>query len=152
MLANPIAYFPALASTNQIQRVSVSGLLILHFGVFLCGCSEYAGQTLPVANGDGVFLDVKWLSTALKPILSHVLQRMTFRCPTLSIMRDEFVDHGVLRQELAEELWSREMGGPLVREGLLGALCRVVLDLGVALPLDPASLLSDPSGNREPFE
>lgn len=89
---------------------------------------------------------MKWLSTALKPILSHVLQRETFRCPSLSIMRDEFVDHGVLRLELAEELWSRAMGGALEREGLLEALCRVVLDLGVALPLDPASLLSAPAG------
>ena len=114
----------------------------------LCGCSEYAGQTLPVANGDGVFLDVKWLSTALKPILSHMLRHMIFE-PSLASMRDEFVENGVLRLELAEELWSREMGGPLVREGLLEALCRVVLDLGVALPLDPASLLSTSTGDRE---
>lgn len=104
--------------------------------------SEYSGQTLPVAYGDGIFLDVKWLSTALKPILSHKLVGApTFR-ERLARMRDDFVHDGVLRVELAEELWRREMGAPLVREGVVEALCRVLLDLGVALPLDSASLLA----------
>lgn len=115
------------------------GPMLVHTYVF--GKSEYAGQTLPVAYGDGIFLDVRWLSTALKPILSHKLEWDTFP-QHLCGMRDEFVENGVLRVELAEELWCREMGGPLGREGVVEALCRVLLDLGVALPLDSASLLA----------
>lgn len=105
------------------------------------GFSEYAGQTLRVANDDGIFLDVVWLSTALNPILSHKLERHIFP-PDLAKMRDELVHNGVLRLELAEHLWSREMRRPLVHDGVVGALCRVILDLGVALPLDPPSLLA----------
>lgn len=106
------------------------------------GFSEYAGQTLRIANNQGIFLDVVWLSTALSPILNHKLERQIFGSD-LAKMRDELVHNGVLRQEFAEHLWNREMRGPLVHEGVVGALCRVILDLGVALPLDPPSLLSE---------
>lgn len=84
----------------------------------------------------------------MKPILSHKLERDLFP-PHLADMRDEFVDNGVLRVELAKELWRREMGEPLAREGIVEALCRVLIDLGVALPLDSASLLARGERNRE---
>eukprot|EP00752_Nemacystus_decipiens_P009015 g8047.t2 len=103
--------------------------------------SEYSGQTLPVAYGNGIFLDVKWLSAALKPILSHKFEGQTFP-QDLTRMRDEFVDNGVLRVKLAEELWCGEMGAPQIHEGVVEALCRVLIDLGVALPLDTANLLA----------
>lgn len=57
-------------------------------------------------------------------------------------MRDDLVHTGVLRPKFAEHLWSRAMkSAPSDR--VLDALCRVVLDLGVALPLEPARLQAD---------
>lgn len=102
--------------------------------------SEYAGQTISVASCGGIFVDAGWISTALKPILSHKLEREVFP-PDLANMRDELVHDGILRRELAVHLWRREMGKSLMVDGVMGALCRVLVDRGVALPLDPASLL-----------
>ncbi|CBN78377.1 LRR-GTPase of the ROCO family, putative pseudogene (Partial), partial [Ectocarpus siliculosus] len=96
---------------------------------------------LRIANGDGVFLDVVWLSTALKPILSHKLLHKVFP-QDLAGMRDELVHNGILRLKFAEHLWSDVMKKPIPEE-VLDALCRVIVNLGVALPLEPASLLPD---------
>ncbi|CAM9502576.1 unnamed protein product [Ectocarpus fasciculatus] len=101
--------------------------------------SEFAGQVLRIANGDGVFLDVVWLSTALKPILDHKLAHEVFP-QDFARMRDELVHNGILRLKFAKHLWSRVMGRSSSEE-VLDALCRVLLTLGVALPLEPASLL-----------
>ncbi|CAM9834872.1 unnamed protein product [Ectocarpus sp. 6 AP-2014] len=103
--------------------------------------SEFAGQVLRIANGNGVFLDVVWLSTALKPILSHKLLHKVFP-QDLAGMRDELVHNGILRLKFAEHLWSDVMKKPIPEE-VLDALCRVIVNLGVALPLEPASLLPD---------
>ncbi|CAB1104970.1 unnamed protein product [Ectocarpus sp. CCAP 1310/34] len=101
--------------------------------------SEFAGQVLRVANGDGVFLDVVWLSTALKPILDHKLVHKVFP-QHFAGMRNELVHNGILRIAFAEHLWSDVME-ITVPEEVLDALCRVIVNLGVALPLEPASLL-----------
>lgn len=106
--------------------------------------SEFAGQVLRVSSGGGIFLDVVWLTTILRPILSHKLAAEVFP-QHLSKMRDELVHNGVLRLELAEHLWRREL--PQGRGGLsdevVDALCGVIYKLGIALPLDPGSVVPD---------
>ena len=109
--------------------------------------SEFAGQVLRVSSGGGIFLDVVWLTTILRPILSHKLADKIFKHPHLSKLRDELVHDGVLRLKLAEHLWRCEMrqgrvelcdepSGELSDE-VVDALCGVIFKLGVALPLDP---------------
>ena len=76
-----------------------------------------------------------WLTDVLKPILSHKLEDEVFP-GNLPNMRDELIHLGVLRQEFAKHLWSRSMGAPRA-EQIEDDVRRAILNLGVALPLDP---------------
>ncbi|CAM9890847.1 unnamed protein product [Ectocarpus fasciculatus] len=120
--------------TSPAERMAVSD----HNGAMegALWISEFAGHILRVAHNDGIFLDVVWLSTALKPILSHKLERQMFPRSSLTAMKDELVDNGVLRLKFAEYLWGREMD-ETPSEEVLDALCGVLHSLGVALPLGP---------------
>lgn len=105
-------------------------------------CSDFAGHTLRVDGGDGIFLDVVWLSRVLKPILSHKLQDETFGSD-LSPMRDDLVENGVLRWEFALHLWSDFIGHAALQSKeitVADALFGVLVDLGVALPLGHTTL------------
>lgn len=105
--------------------------------------SEFAGQVLRVSSGSGIFLDVVWLTTILKPILSHKLADEVFGNPRLSKMRDELVHNAVLRLELAEHLWRSELpqGRIELSDEVVDALCGVIFKLGIGLPLDRGSVV-----------
>lgn len=103
-------------------------------------------------DGDGIFLDVVWLSKVLKPILSHKLKDETFD-NDLSPMRDDLVENGVLRWQFARHLWSDFIGHAalqskevMVAEALFG----VLVDLGVALPLGGTTLSTNASSSAPP--
>lgn len=103
--------------------------------------SEFAGQIILFANGDGIILDVVWVSNALKPVLDHKLAAETFT-GRLAVMRDELVQNGMLRLDFAKHLWSDRKRRPLA-EGGVDALYRVVVTLGIAIPLKTSSSRSD---------
>lgn len=105
-------------------------------------CSDFAGHTLRIDGGDGIFLDVVWLSKVLKPILNHKLKDVIFDSE-LSPMRDDLVEKGVLRWQFARHLWRDFIGhAALLSKEILvaAALFGVLVDLGVALPLGLATL------------
>ncbi|CAM9525926.1 unnamed protein product [Scytosiphon promiscuus] len=110
--------------------------------------SEFAGQIIVVDNGGIIFLDVGWLENALKPILDHTLQDEPVP-RHLGKMRDELCHNGQLRLEFARYLWSRVMK-IAISDGLFDALCRVVVNLGVAFPLEASSSPADGSGPATP--
>ncbi|CBJ25495.1 LRR-GTPase of the ROCO family [Ectocarpus siliculosus] len=118
--------------TSPAERMAVSD----HHGAMegALWISEFAGHILRVAHSDVIFLDVVWLSAALKPILSHKLESHFFPRSELTAMKDELVDNGVLRLKFAEYLWDLEMEAPPSEE-VMDALCGVLHSLGVALPL-----------------
>lgn len=62
--------------------------------------SDFAGHTLRVGGGDGIFLDVLWLSKCLSPILSHKLKNQPFDDRWLW-MRDDLAGDGILRRQFA---------------------------------------------------
>lgn len=107
----------------------------------LAATSEFAGQIIRVSSGGGIFLDVVWLTTILRPILSHKLADEIF--PQHSKMRDELVHNGVLRLKFAEHLWRHELpqGRGRLSDEVVDALCGVIYKLGIALPLDPRSVV-----------
>ena len=99
-------------------------------------CSEFAGHILRVDGGDGIFLDVVWLSRVLSPILSIKLERKLFPTADLTYMRNELVSNGILKLDFAQYLWKEQLGeGALQLEGIVPTLFRVLLKLGVVLPL-----------------
>ena len=107
--------------------------------------SEFAGQILRIDSGEIIFLDVLWLSDVFSPIMSHKLITETFPSATLSAQRDSLVHDGVLRWEFAEYLWR-----PVLNKSLKGSedsvvdfLFRVLLDLGVIIPLDRTTFLAN---------
>ncbi|CAM9943033.1 unnamed protein product [Pylaiella littoralis] len=103
--------------------------------------SDFAGHTLRIDGGDGIFLDVVWLSKVLKPILNHKLKDETFD-NDLSPMRDDLVEDGVLRWQFAWHLWRDFIGHAALqsKEIVVAALLGVLVDLGVALPLSRTTL------------
>ncbi|CAM9979903.1 unnamed protein product [Ectocarpus sp. 12 AP-2014] len=97
--------------------------------------SDFAGHTLRIDGGDGIFLDVIWLSKCLSPILSHKLRDEPFEQDLLSC-RDDLTQDGILRWKFALHLWSTSIGEvALESEKVAGALSDVLVKLGVALPL-----------------
>lgn len=103
--------------------------------------SDFAGHTLRIYGGDGIFLDVVWLSKVLKPILNHKLKDETFD-NDLSPMRDDLVEDGVLRWQFAWHLWRDFIGHAALqsKEIVVAALLGVLVHLGVALPLSRTTL------------
>lgn len=105
-------------------------------------CSDFAGHTLRIDGGDGIFLDVVWLSKVLKPILNHKLKDETFD-NNLSPMRDDLVENGVLRLQFARHLWRDFIGHAALQSKKMlvtTALFGVLVDLGIALPLGRTAL------------
>ncbi|CAM9487752.1 unnamed protein product [Scytosiphon promiscuus] len=98
--------------------------------------SEFSGQILRFANGDGIFLDAGWVAFALKPVLDHKLRAKTVP-PCFANARDELVNNGVLRRKFAEHLWSDTRQGSL-SDGQMDALYRVIVSIGIAIPLEAA--------------
>lgn len=102
-------------------------------------CSEFAGQLLRIDGGNTIFLDVTWLSRVLKPILSHKLGDEIFPTAHLNKRKDALVDKGVLHWDFAQHLWRGIVGSPATAKvDIREALIRVLLELGIALPLGPS--------------
>ena len=112
--------------------------------------SEFAGQILRIDRGGRIFLDVVWLSEVLSPILSHKLHPDDFPTIDLKCQRDNLVHRGVLRWDFAQHLW-RDVLTP-AEQGSKGrvieSLFRVLLKLGVILPLGRPAFLSDRRGSH----
>ncbi|CAN0097131.1 unnamed protein product, partial [Ascophyllum nodosum] len=112
--------------------------------------SEFAGQILRIDRDEGLFLDVEWLSKVLSPILSHKLHPDDFPTIDLKCQRDNLVHRGVLRWNFAQHLW-RDVLTP-VQKGSKGrvieSLFRVLLKLGVIIPLGRPAFLSDRRGSH----
>ncbi|CBN74748.1 LRR-GTPase of the ROCO family, putative pseudogene [Ectocarpus siliculosus] len=104
--------------------------------------SDFAGHTLRVDGGDGIFLDVLWLSKCLSPILSHKLKNQPFENRWLW-MRDDLAGDGILRREFALHIWSESVGNVVMEsEEVAEALFSVLIKLGVALPMGRRTLLA----------
>lgn len=101
--------------------------------------SDFAGHILRVDSGHGIFLDVVWLSGVLKPVMDHKLRRRIFE-GELSVMRDDLVDRGILRWQFAKYLWRSLLDHATMpcEDQVMVALFRVLVSLGVALPLGRA--------------
>lgn len=114
----------------------------MHTAAFHRLFSDFAGHTLRIDGGNGIFLDVVWLSKVLKPILSHKLKDETFDSD-LSPMRDDLVQNGVLRWQFARYLWRDFIGHAALQSKeirVAEALYDVLIDLGVAVPLGRTTL------------
>lgn len=109
--------------------------------------SEFAGHIVRFANGDGIFLNAGWVSFALKPVLDHKIRARTVPQHFAS-MRDELVNNGILRRGFAEHLWSKARRGPL-SDGQMDALYRVVISIGIGIPLETADSSACPSGSGD---
>lgn len=98
---------------------------------------EFAGQILLVEGGNGIFLDVVWLSDLMTPILSHKLKGKSFHTRALCQLRDVLVHGKILRWEFARHLWREVLEHSAVQssEAVGYALYRVLIKLGVAIPL-----------------
>lgn len=98
---------------------------------------------LRVDDGDGIFLDVVWLSKILNPILDHNLHDMILPNAQLNTWRGKLVNTGVLCWGFARCLW-----GDVFREDILEsslgelekALFDVLVKLGVIIPLGRSNL------------
>ncbi|CAN0383216.1 unnamed protein product [Ascophyllum nodosum] len=112
--------------------------------------SEFAGQILRIDSDEGIFLDVVWLSKVLSPILSHKLHAEDFLTTALKRQRDSLVRRGVLRWDFVQHIW-RDVLAP-AKQGSKGrvveSLFRVLLKLGVILPLGRQAVLSDRRGSH----
>ena len=91
-----------------------------------------------------------WLSKVLSPILSHKLHNEDFPTIALRKQRDSLVHRGVLQWEFALHLWTDVLAP--AEQGLKGrvmeSLFRVLLNLGVILPLGQPAFLSDQSDSH----
>lgn len=117
--------------------------------------SEYAGHIIRFDGGEGLFLDVVWLSKVLSPILSHKLPDELLGWDQLSKSRDYLVNNGILRVNFARYLWREILDGSTEVESnrIIKGIYSVLLKLGVILPLDRKSLLGiDGHISRVPFE
>ena len=112
--------------------------------------SEFAGQVLRIDSDKGIFLDVVWLSKVLSPILSHKLLAEDFPTTDLKNQRDSLVHRGVLRWGFAQHLWRDVLtsAGQRSTGRVIGSLFRVLLKLGVILPLGRPAFLSDRRGSH----
>ena len=112
--------------------------------------SAFAGQILRIDSDEGIFLDVVWLSKVLSPILSHKLHAEDFPTTALKRQRDSLVRRGVLRWDFVQHIW-RDVLAP-AKQGSKGRvveyLFRVLLKLGVILPLGRQAVLSDRRGSH----
>ena len=101
------------------------------------------GSTLRIDGGDGIFLDVTWLSKSLKPLLRHELGDEMLQANWLQ-MRDALALRGVLHPKFAEFLLNKSVGpGGLRSREVLDGLTRALVELGLALPVGRASSLPD---------
>ena len=87
-----------------------------------------------------------WLSKVLSPILNHKLQDEDFPTNALLKQRDSLVHRGILRRDFALYLWADvldpvEKGG--VKDMLIESLFRMLMNLGVILPLTRPAFLAD---------
>ena len=98
---------------------------------------EFAGQILRTDGDQGIFLDVVWLSSILSPILDHKLAKRPFSTGVLNSHRDSLIHRGVLRWDFALELWEPALtsAGREIREDMVEAAFRVLIKLGVIIPL-----------------
>lgn len=112
--------------------------------------SEYAGQVLRVDGGEGVFLDVVLLSKVLNPILDHTLRGRVLGNSQLNMAKDELLNKGVLRCNLARHLWRDVLSGHAERSSSVGlleaALFEVLIKLGVVLPLSSSRAVLPATG------
>ena len=115
-----------------------------------CFFSEFAGQILRIDRDEGIFLDVVWLSKVLSPILSHKLDAEDFPTIALKIQRDSLVRRGVLLWGFAQHIW-RDTLTPAEQGSngmVIESLFRVLLKLGVILPLGRPVFLSNRRGSH----
>lgn len=143
----PVLRFVNVNSSWWLDRLNDVGEHASHTRSSLlsprCFCSNFVGHTLSIDGGDGIFLDVMWLSKCLKPILSHKLRDHPFDNKWLS-MRDALVRDGILRRDFALHLWSEHMTEEAMQSAeAKRALFSVLIKLGVALPLGYATLSAD---------
>ena len=89
-----------------------------------------------------------WLSKVLSPILSHKLHAEDFPTTALKRQRDILIRRGVLRWDFAQHVWRDVLTTAEQRskERVIESLFRVLLKLGVILPLGRPAFLSDRSG------
>ena len=99
--------------------------------------SEFAGQILRIDGDQGIFLDVVWLSSILSPILDHKLAKRPFSTAVLNSHRDSLISRGVLRWDFALKLWEPALTSAEreIREDMVDAVFRVLIKLGVIIPL-----------------
>lgn len=97
--------------------------------------SDFAAHTLRIDGGDGIFLDVLWLSKVLNPIVSHKLEDELFD-DVWSPMKRKLVEDNILRRQFAIQLCGASIDYETMQsEEIVGALFRTLIKLGVALPL-----------------
>ncbi|CAM9863942.1 unnamed protein product, partial [Sphacelaria rigidula] len=110
--------------------------------------SDFAGHTLRIDGGDGIFLDVLWLSKVLNPIVSHKTKHHRFNHEVLPMKR-KLVEDNILQPEFALHLWGMDIDRKtLPPEEVKRALFRILAKLGVALPLGCAAH-EDRNGPRD---
>ena len=86
-----------------------------------------------------------WLSTVLSPILSHKLRNEILPSPALCGQRDSLFRDGVLRWDFALYLWRPILTQAVrgIEESVVKSLFRVLLKLGVILPLGRTAFSAD---------
>lgn len=126
--------------TRELSTPAVPARSVyLYFG-------DFAGHTLRVDGGEGIFLDVLWLSKVLNPIMSHKLKREIFD-DNWALMKGKLVNDKILRPRFAIHLWNESIENvTLQSEEVAEALFRALVKLGVALPLGHAADSSTPHG------
>ena len=114
--------------------------------------SEFAGQILLVEDGEGIFLDVGWLSELVTPILSHKLKDKHFPTAALSALRDDLVEDRILRWEFARYRWRDVLSHGSLQSGerAAHALYSVLIKLGVILPLATTCGTNEENAVRRP--
>lgn len=118
--------------------------------------SEFAGRILRFNGGEGIFLDVVWLSRVLNPILNHKL-RSERRLPSAALcpLRDDLLYKGILRVDFARYLWSNLLDHSTTEESdrTIKGLYGVLFKLGVILPLGRTTMSgTNHRTPRNPFD
>ena len=107
-------------------------------------CSEFAGQILRTDDDQGIFLDVAWLSSLLSPILDHKLAKRPFSNTELERHRYNLIQRGVLCWDFALYLWGPALtSAEQEMEGMVEAVFRVLIRLGVIIPLGQPTILAN---------
>ncbi|CAM9227765.1 unnamed protein product, partial [Sphacelaria rigidula] len=91
--------------------------------------SDFAGHTLRIDGGDGIFLDVPWLSKVLNPIVSHKMRNIWFDHERLPMTR-KLVEDKILQPEFALLLWDMDTDRVTLRPEVKRALFRTLVKLG----------------------